>query len=125
MRSAPAAYSAETPAVANAAPSLKSAPAALSNSALAAANSGIAARLRSAVEAEAGRMSGVMASNSTARSGASLGRSHGYGDGPAGSQAPITVRPNVNVNFTGDLAQLARVLRPVIEAEDTRVGAGI
>lgn len=32
---------------------------------------------------------------------------------------------NITINFTGDLAQLARVLKPVIEKEDRRVGGSI
>ncbi len=33
--------------------------------------------------------------------------------------------PNVNINFSGELAQLARVLKPAIDAENRRIGASL
>lgn len=42
--------------------------------------------------------------------------------GGVGKQQPIQVQTNVNVEFTGSLAQLAHVLRPYIKVEDERVG---
>lgn len=32
---------------------------------------------------------------------------------------------DISINFTGDLAQLGRVLKPVIDAENRRVGTGL
>lgn len=124
MRSAPAAYSAESPAVANAVPALKSAPAALSAPALESVNSGIAARLRSAVEAEASRMSANLTVNSNVQSASRSGHTKAA-DGPSGNGAPIIVRPRVVMEVNGELAPLVREMHPVFKAEDARVGAGI
>lgn len=49
-----------------------------------------------------------------------------YGGG-ADSRQPVQ-QPNhqtINIKFTGDLAQLARVLKPVIDAETHRIGPGV
>lgn len=51
--------------------------------------------------------------------------SYGNGNGGGGQQAPIIVHPNIHVHFDGDLAQLGQVLKPVIDAENTRVGVGV
>lgn len=48
----------------------------------------------------------------------------GSGGGNA-QQTPIIVRPQITLRFDGDLAQLGQVLKPVIDAEDTRVGQGV
>jgi len=45
----------------------------------------------------------------------------GSGGGNA-QQTPIIVRPQITIRYDGDLAQLGQVLKPVIDAEDTRVG---
>lgn len=50
----------------------------------------------------------------------------GGGVGNAGNgQAPIILRPNWTIQFQGDLAQLGRVLDPVIKDEDHRKGTGV
>ncbi len=50
----------------------------------------------------------------------------GGGGGNAGNgQAPIILRPNWTIQFQGDLAQLGRVLDPVIKDEDHRKGTGV
>lgn len=48
----------------------------------------------------------------------------GSGGGNA-QQTPIIVRPQITIRYDGDLAQLGQVLKPVIDAEDTRVGQGV
>ena len=48
------------------------------------------------------------------------------GGGNAGNgQAPIILRPNWTIQFQGDMAQLGRVLDPVIKDEDHRKGPGV
>lgn len=51
----------------------------------------------------------------------------GYGasGNDSGRQTPIIVRPNIHIHFDGDLAQFAQVFKPVIDAEDARVGVGV
>jgi len=50
----------------------------------------------------------------------------GGGGGSGGNQqAPIILRPNWTIQFQGDLAQLGRVLDPVIKDEDHRKGPGV
>ena len=50
----------------------------------------------------------------------------GGGGGNAGNgQAPIILRPNWTIQFQGDMAQLGRVLDPVIKDEDHRKGPGV
>lgn len=52
--------------------------------------------------------------------------SPGGGGGNAGNgQAPIILRPNWTFQFQGDMAQLGRVLDPVIKDEDHRKGPGV
>lgn len=51
--------------------------------------------------------------------------SYGTGGNDSGRQTPIIVRPQVVVRFDGELAQFAQVFKPVIDAEDARVGAGV
>lgn len=51
--------------------------------------------------------------------------SYGNSDNGGRSQAPIVVRPQVVVRFEGELAQFAQVFKPVIDAEDARVGQGV
>lgn len=34
-------------------------------------------------------------------------------------------QPEININFTGDLAQLARILKPVIDTENRRIGTSL
>lgn len=41
------------------------------------------------------------------------------------AQTQVIMRPNWTIRFTGDTAQLGRILKPVIDAEDTRVGVGV
>lgn len=48
----------------------------------------------------------------------------GSGGGNA-QQTPIIVRPQITIRYDGDLAQLGQVLKPVIDAEDARVGQGV
>lgn len=50
---------------------------------------------------------------------------YGTGGNDRGRQTPIIVRPQVIVRFEGELAQFAQVFKPVIDAEDARVGAGV
>lgn len=49
-----------------------------------------------------------------------------YGGG-ADSRQPVQqpTHQTINIKFTGDLAQLARVLQPVIDAETHRIGPGV
>lgn len=50
----------------------------------------------------------------------------GGGGGNGGNQqAPIILRPNWTLQFQGDLAQVGRVLNPVIKDEDHRLGSGV
>lgn len=50
----------------------------------------------------------------------------GGGGGNGGNQqAPIILRPNWALQFQGDLAQVGRVLNPVIKDEDHRLGPGV
>ena len=50
----------------------------------------------------------------------------GGGGGSGGNQqAPTILRPNWTIQFQGDLAQLGRVLDPVIKDEDHRKGHGV
>lgn len=51
----------------------------------------------------------------------------GYSGGNAGDrqQQPIILRPNWTMRFEGELAQFAQVFKPVIDAEDARVGQGV
>lgn len=42
-----------------------------------------------------------------------------------GQTPDIIVRPNITLRFDGDLAQLAQVLKPSLDAEDARVGHGV
>lgn len=51
--------------------------------------------------------------------------SYGASGNDSGRQTPIIVRPNIHIHFDGDLAQFAQVFKPVIDAEDTRVGVGV
>lgn len=51
--------------------------------------------------------------------------SYGTGGNDSGRQTPIIVRPQVIVRFEGELAQFAQVFKPVADAEDARVGAGV
>lgn len=51
--------------------------------------------------------------------------SYGSGNNGGGPQAPIIVRPQVTVRFEGELAQFAQVFKPVLDAEDARVGVGV
>lgn len=51
--------------------------------------------------------------------------SYGASGNDSGRQTPIIVRPQVIVRFEGELAQFAQVFKPVIDAEDARVGAGV
>ena len=51
--------------------------------------------------------------------------SYGTGGNDSGRQTPIIVRPNIHIHFDGDLAQFAQVFKPVIDAEDARVGVGV
>lgn len=51
--------------------------------------------------------------------------SYGNSDNGGRSQANIVVRPQVIVRFEGELAQFAQVFKPVIDAEDARVGQGV
>ena len=50
-----------------------------------------------------------------------------YSGGNAGDrqQQPIILRPNWTMRFEGELAQFAQVFKPVIDAEDARVGQGV
>lgn len=50
---------------------------------------------------------------------------YGADGNDSGRQAPIIVRPNIIVRFDGELAQFAQVFKPVIDAEDARVGQGV
>lgn len=49
----------------------------------------------------------------------------GGGGNGGGQQAPIILRPNWTLQFQGDLAQVGRVLNPVIKDEDHRLGHGV
>lgn len=109
---------------ANALPVAESAPA-LNTSAIAAARSGIARRLKSAVEAEAARVSANLTVNSNVQSASRSGHTQAADGGAYGNMPPIIVRPRVEVAFTGDLAQMGRIMNPVIKADDARVGKGI
>lgn len=51
--------------------------------------------------------------------------SYGASGNDSGRQTPIIVRPNIHIHFDGDLAQFAQVFKPVIDAEDARVGVGV
>lgn len=52
----------------------------------------------------------------------SIGNAYGGGE----SQQPAqTVQPVINIRFTGDIAQLGRILKPVIDQEDIRIGDGV
>lgn len=51
--------------------------------------------------------------------------SYGASGNDSGRQTPIIVRPNIHIHFDGDLAQFAQVFKPVIDAEDARVGQGV
>lgn len=51
--------------------------------------------------------------------------SDGGGGNAGNGQAPIILRPNWTIQFQGDLAQLGRVLDPVIKDEDHRKGPGV
>lgn len=52
----------------------------------------------------------------------SFGNAYG---GRNSQQAGQTVQPVVNIRFSGDLAQLGRILKPVIDVEDVRIGTGV
>lgn len=48
------------------------------------------------------------------------------GGGDAGNrQAPIILRPNWTMQFQGDIAQLGRVLNPIIKDDEHRLGPGV
>nr|WP_325258754.1 hypothetical protein [uncultured Oscillibacter sp.] len=50
----------------------------------------------------------------------------GGGGGDAGNrQAPIILRPNWTIQFQGDIAQLGRVLNPIIKDDEHRLGPGV
>ena len=51
--------------------------------------------------------------------------SYGASGNDSGRQTPIIVRPKIHIHFDGDLAQFAQVFKPVIDAEDARVGVGV
>ena len=51
--------------------------------------------------------------------------STGGGGSGGNQQAPIILRPNWTIQFQGDMAQLGRVLEPVIKDEDRRLGPGV
>lgn len=51
---------------------------------------------------------------------------YGNGSGNGGNQqVPVILRPNWTLQFQGDLAQVGRVLNPVIKDEDHRLGPGV
>ena len=48
------------------------------------------------------------------------------GGGDSGNrQAPIILRPNWTMQFQGDIAQLGRVLNPIIKDDEHRLGPGV
>lgn len=51
--------------------------------------------------------------------------SYSGGNGGDRQQQPIILRPNWTMRFEGELAQFAQVFKPVIDAEDARVGQGV
>lgn len=50
-----------------------------------------------------------------------------HSGGGVGSPQPVQqpTHQTININFTGDLAQLGRVLKPIIDAETQRIGPGV
>lgn len=50
-----------------------------------------------------------------------------HSGGGVGSPQPVQqpTHQTININFTGDLAQLGRVLKPIIDAETQRIGTGV
>lgn len=82
--------------------------------------------LESAMPNIEARVSMATAAMAPAAGYAAPGSFSGGGSGAGNQeQAPIIVRPNMTVQFQGDLAQLGRVLNPVIKGEDNRLGAGV
>ena len=123
MRTTPSsvtsAYSTDAPPALNAAPSLDTA-------SIAAAQNSITSRLRSAVDAEVSRMSADLTVNSNVQSASRSGHAvSGDAAGGAGTVQPIIVRPNWKIVCEGELAQVGRVLNPVIKADEIRVGRGV
>lgn len=51
--------------------------------------------------------------------------SYSGGNGGDRQQQPIILRPHWTMRFEGELAQFAQVFKPVIDAEDARVGQGV
>lgn len=51
--------------------------------------------------------------------------SYSGGNGGDRQQQPIILRPNWTMRFEDELAQFAQVFKPVIDAEDARVGQGV
>lgn len=81
--------------------------------------------LESAIPAAAERVSVATASMAPAAAYSTPPPVSSGGNPGNGQAAPIIVRPNFTIHFDGDLASLARILKPKIDAENQRVGPGV
>lgn len=119
--------------MARSAPAAESEPAAFSLAAegggelpaAAMSRAGMLRSLESAIPAAAERVSVATASMAPAAAWSAPPPMSSGGNAGNSQPAPIILRPNWTINFEGDLAQFAQIMKPKIDAEDIRTGTGV
>lgn len=86
---------------------------------------GMLRSLESAIPAAAERVSVATASMAPAAAWSAPPPMSSGGNAGNSQPAPIILRPNWTINFEGDLAQFAQIMKPKIDAEDIRTGTGV